>query len=104
MGWLTDLTDWAGRTVDTVFQALVQFGNDMIVIVIENNLTLWLMILNAIPVPEFVQQYTVGGLLGNVGGDLGFFLGKLRIGEGLGLLGAGYAARLVRKALTLGQW
>lgn len=104
MGWLTDLTNWLVEQIQRIWDAVTEFFGDLIVASIEAVLDLFATIVEAIPVPDFIGNYSIGGLLSNVGSDLMWIMGAFRIGEGIALLGAGYAFRLMRKLLTLGQW
>lgn len=104
MGWLTDTTNWLVRQIQQVFEAVTTFALDMVIHVVETQLSLVLLVANAIPVPDFVTEYAIGSLLSNLSSDLVWVLGKIRLAEALGLLGLGYVARLLRKLLTLGQW
>lgn len=104
MGWLRDLTDWLLNQIITVWNAFVGALKAIVLYIVETLLELAATVIELIPVPDFIGQYAIGSMLSHLGSDLAWFMGSLRIGEALGLLGLGYAARLVRKALTLGQW
>lgn len=104
MGWLQDITDWLREQIVAVWNAFAAFVKDMLVALVEVVLDLGATVIEAIPVPDFVSEYAISSLLSNIGSDLMWFMGALRVGEGIALLGLGYAFRLVRKALTLGQW
>lgn len=60
-------------------------------------------IFEAIPVPDFLHQ-SLGDLLGPTMPYIGSFLAQAGISQAFTILGAGLAFRLLRKALTLGQW
>lgn len=104
MGWLRRLTDWLGEQITRVWRAVVEFVGDTIITVIEAALDLFAQLIEALPVPEFLTQYTLGSLLGGVGSDLLWILGAFRLDECFAIVGAGYLARLIRKLLTVGQW
>jgi hypothetical protein len=103
-GWLDDLTGWLAQLLKDLFHAGEDLLKDLLIKLIENTLAAWLYVLDSIPVPDFIAQYSLGTLLGAAGPQIGWIMGTFRIGEGLLLLGAGFAFRLTRKALTLGQW
>lgn len=104
MGWLRELTDWLVQQIVTVWDAFVSFMGEWLLWLAEMIFELGAVVIESIPVPDFVTQYTIGGMLGNIGPDLAWVIGPLRLGEGMLILAAGYGFRLLRKALTLGQW
>lgn len=67
-------------------------------------LSLFALVVAAIPVPDFIKTYSLGTLLSAAGPDVGWFLNTLKIAQGLAIVGSGYAFRLLRKFLTLFQW
>jgi hypothetical protein len=103
-GWLDDLTGWFKGIFQALWNALVDFLHDMVIFVVHGVLDLALAIFNAIPVPAFITNNGLGTLLGQTGSTLQWFMGQFKIGDALGLIAAGYAFRLLRKLLTLGQW
>jgi len=103
-GWLGDLTNWIGQMIIALFQALMSLLMDMLIFAVENMLTLWCLAIESIPVPDFLTQYSLDGLLGSAGPTITWLIGTFRIGECLAIIGAGFAFRLLRKLLTLGQW
>lgn len=103
-GWLSRLTGWLAYAINALFQAIAGLLRDMVVSIITNILYLVLMMIQAIPVPDFIKNYSMGGILGNAGAIVGFFCSKLQIPAGLALIASGYVFRLLRKFLTLFQW
>lgn len=104
MGWLTDITNWIRQQVERLWDAIQTFFSDLVVTTIEAVLDVFASAVEALPVPDFIGTYSIGGIMSNISSDVMWVAGSMRIGEAMGLLGAGYAARLVRKLLTLGQW
>lgn len=104
MGPLAIWANWQVEHDTQLWQDFQEFMLDLLVKALAVLLDFGAVVIESIPVPDLVTNYTIGGMLGNVGGDLLWIVGAFRLGEGLGLVGAGYAFRLLRKALTLGQW
>jgi hypothetical protein len=103
-GWLQDLTNWIGRQLTALFEAIVEFFGDLLVLLVESVLNLFAMAVEAIPVPDWVTTNSIGAFLNNGGDTLMWAVGTFKIGEGLALIGLGFGFRLLRKLLTLGQW
>lgn len=103
-GWLTNLTVWLKSVATSVVNAVRDIAKDVVVWLVRAVTDLFLLAIAAIGVPTFLANYGLGSLLSNVSPILGFFVVQFKIGAALSLIGAGYAFRLLRKLLTLGQW
>lgn len=103
-GWLSKLTGWFAYAISSIVQAIFSFLKDLVTYVIAVVLSLVTAAINAIKVPDWLSQYSLSNLLGQTGTVAGYFMSELNIGVGLGLIGAGYAFRLLRKFVTLFQW
>lgn len=103
-GWLSKLTGWVANVVHTVFAAVVQVLKDLVTYVLGVVLGLIVTAISAIGTPSFLQNYSLNTVLGQAGPIVGFFLTQFQVSTGLGMIGAGYGFRLVRKFLTLFQW
>lgn len=103
-GWLSRLTGWIAYAINAVFDAFATFLRDLVINIFSNLLQLVLLIVQAIPVPSFLTNYSMNSILGGTGPIVGFFMSQLNIGPSLGLIAAGYVFRLIRKFLTLFQW
>jgi hypothetical protein len=103
-GWLSRLTGWIAYAINAVFDAIATFLRDLIISIFSNVMQLVLLMINAIPVPPFLTNYSMSSILGGTGSMVGFFMSELNIGPSLALIGAGYVFRLLRKFLTLFQW
>src|SRR5690606_29311768 len=104
MGWLNDLTNWLAEQLTKLWEAIETFFTDLLVALVETVLEAFALIVELIPVPDFLTTYSLCNLLGMAGPEVGYFLQTFRIGEALGLIAAGYAFRLTRKLVTAGQW
>lgn len=103
-GWLSRLTGWIAYAINAVFSAIATFLRDLVINIFSNLLQLVLLIVQAIPVPSFLTNYSMNSILGGTGPIVGFFMTQLNVGPSLGLIAAGYVFRLIRKFLTLFQW
>lgn len=103
-GWLSRLTGWFSYALNQLFAALVGFLRDLVLYTLSVVLSVVLLAIASIPVPDWIASNSMGSLLGQTGSIVGFFMGQLHIPAALGLIGAGYTFRLVRKFVTLFQW
>lgn len=103
-GVVSGLTGWFSTTLPNFFRSLVKLIKDIPISILGAVLSLVSTIVDAIPVPDFMKDFSLGQLLGSAGSDVGFFMSALRISDGFVVVGAAYAFRLLRKLLTLFQW
>lgn len=104
MNWIADLTKWIFDLVVKFVAAIWNFVVDVIIELADLLLTVVAEAIKAIPVPDFVTDYKLGTLIGQIDGDILFFVGILQIPLGLSFLAAGFGVRMLRKAVTLFQW
>lgn len=104
MGWLDDLTDWFRDTFIALFKALIDLLGDMVVSVVKTVFDLIIVILDALPVPDFISQYGICGLLAQAGPTVAWVVQTFKIAEGMTIFVAALAFRLLRKILTAFQW
>lgn len=104
MDWLTNLTQWLKDQLLALWDAFITFMGDLLVMLVDTICTLFALAFEAIPVPDFLTTYSLNTLFGQAGPTVAWLVGTFRIGEGLLIIAAGFAFRLLRKALTLGQW
>ena len=107
MEWLSSKIDaaltWIGTLVQSLVTALFQMLSDVVVSICELFLNGVAAVMGAIPVPGFLD----GGLqlaLNGIDPAVLYFLGRSGFGAALGILGAGFTFRMLRKLFTLGQW
>jgi len=98
------LLDWLWSAIKAVFAALWDFVTDLFVALVGALFDLFAWIIQHIPVPEFLASASLSGLFANVDPSILYFVHFFNLPACLGLIGAGVAFRLLRKALTLGQW
>lgn len=104
MGWLDDITQWFSDTFHAIWQAFVDFLKDFIVFLLDGVLSLASLAINAIPAPDFLHNYSLSAILGSAGPTVNWVVQTFQIGPALGVIGAAYAFRMMRKVLTLFQW
>lgn len=102
--WLNDLTTWLKEQFMALWNAFTELLQDMLLNALEMVLDVFAKAVEAISVPDFMTTYNLGTLLGEAGPTVVWIANTFRLGEGLALIAAGYAFRLLRKLLTLGQW
>ena len=89
--------------VSVYWQAFVDFLTYLPVQLLDTFLTALADIVEAIPVPAFIES-GLGVLFSGLEGGVLWFATQLQIPLALSLIGAGFLFRITRKLLTLGQW
>lgn len=102
--WLTKLTAWLKEWGTWLWEGFVQVMHDVIIFWMEAILGLVSMIINELPAPDFLSQHSLSGALGATGPTVMWVIGEFRIGEGLGIIAAGFTFRVLRKFATAFQW
>lgn len=102
-GPLDDITNWLKRQWEAMWAAIWQLIQDAFYWCVEGVMDVFATIIEAIPVPEFLQN-GLGGMFSFLPAEILYFVGLFRIPEGLLMVGTGVAFRLLRKLLTVGQW
>lgn len=62
-GWLTKFTDWLKRQLVEFFNALIALIDDVMMLWIETSINNIAWVLDHIPPPQFMTDYSVSGLL-----------------------------------------
>ena len=104
VGWLEDLTNWLRGLVQKFWEAIEAFFNDLVIFAIEKLLDLVATAFESLPVPEFIADNTIGGLLAGAGPTVGWFVQTFKISECMAFFAAAAVFRISRKILTLGKW
>lgn len=104
MGWLTDLTMWLVPYLQDYWAALKAYLDDWPVMWAEKFFDVAAIIIESIPMPDFLSQYSLTNLFGNAGPTISWIIGKFRLSEGMTMVAAAYGFRMLRKLLTLFQW
>lgn len=98
------LIKWLGDLIKSLWQAFVDFIGDIWIDIADIVLTALASVIASIPSPEFLSSYSIGQIIGMMPSEILYFVGMMQIGEGLTLISAGVAFRLIRKVITLFQW
>lgn len=104
MDWLTDLKNWFVDTLKALWDAWSGMYHDLSLMIVKNVLEAVGEIAKTIPVPDWMAEYSIGHMLGQLSPSLGYFVDRIGLGVGLPLIGLGYAFRVSRKVLTAFQW
>lgn len=100
---LEQFTAWLGGLVKDFVAALEQMLKDVFIAITESVLDMVVYVVGLIPVPDVAQsgfQYLITPL---PQGTL-FILGQVGFAAGMAIIGSAYAARILRKLVTLFQW
>lgn len=107
MEWLSEKIDnalaWIAQSIATVFAAVTGWLKDFVVWILDTLLSGVASLLEAIPVPTFLQS-GLGGLFSALPQPLIYLMVETGMVAGLAVIGAGVLFNLTRKLLTLGQW
>lgn len=104
MDWLTGFTDWILSLVRQLWTDVIAFLTDLWIGIVQTILVSVADLIAGIPVPGFMETYSLGGILSALPSDVLYFVGFLNLPEAFGLIGMGLAFRMVRKVITLFQW
>jgi len=103
--WFNDLTTWLVQLVQSFFSALGDFLHDLILWPVIQIFAAIAAAFNALPLPSFMTGgVTFGGLFSGLPTYALFFIGQMHFDQAFAIVGAGVTFRLIRKAVTLGQW
>jgi hypothetical protein len=94
--------DFIGWVV-AVFDAIIAFFADLLILILDGFLSAIATIIESIPAPDFIQnglQFYLSG----IDPSILYFLSISGLDTAFALLGSGLAFRLLRKLVTLGQW
>lgn len=104
MEWLTGLTTWLLQLIQSLWDSGVAFLNDIWISIADTVLSAIASVIVSIPVPGFMQTFSLSSLFSSMPSDLLYFLSFLQLGQAFLIISAGLAFRLTRKLLTLFQW
>lgn len=100
---LADFTKWLADLVRDIFKALWDFVTDILIEVFDLLMTAVVTLVGLVPIPESLSG-GMAQLWANLDPALLYLSHQIGIPAALGILGAGWAFRLTRKLVTLGQW
>lgn len=100
IAFITRIFEWLGG----LFKDFMEFVTDLPVKILHGFLDGVIYLLNMIPVPDFIAQYSLQSLFNALPDSVLWFIQFFGIPQAFAIFGLGVAARLTRKAMTLGQW
>lgn len=103
-GWLGDLTNWIRPIVVAFFNAIRELAFDIVLFNLSVVVDVTIAIVQAIPVPTFLDGYSICTILNGGGSVVMWAVVMMRVPEGMLLISGAFAFYLVRKVLTLFQW
>lgn len=101
--WLQAAIAWVWGVVKAAFTAVLDLLRDLGVWVVDQVLTVLGDLIAALPVPDFLAQ-GMDVMFSALHPSILYFVGLLKVPQGLALIGAAVAFRMLRKLATLGQW
>ncbi len=101
---LSALAKWLDDIFVAIFVALWSIAEDLMIDALDLFLQGVSAVLGTLPTPTFLSGVSLQTAFGSLGGDVLYFFGVFNIGQGIGLLGAAFAFRMLRKVVTLFQW
>jgi hypothetical protein len=101
---IAEITKWFIDLLIKILTTILDVFHDIFVAAIDALLTAVGALLNSIPAPSFLSQYSLTSLMSGMPDAVMYFAGHLRIGEAFAIVGVGFAFRMGRKLFTLGQW
>lgn len=102
--WLTSITSWLLSLVQAVFTSLVTFIHDAFLWVFDGILSAIAALISSIPAPSFLSEVSLGGLLSGLPPFALYVIGHMGFQQAFAILASGFAFRMLRKLMTLGQW
>lgn len=101
---LDQLTNWLREQIQKFWQALQDLLGDLFVMWLKHSIEMIVWTIAHIPVPAFLQQESLGTILGRAGPTIGWFVATFQIGPSLGVIATAMVFYIVRRFLTLGIW
>lgn len=103
-GWLDDFSAWLWKVVKLIWDAVVDFFQDLFVFWLEQTFTLILYVMSLIPVPDFISSNSIGSLLGQAGSTILWWCDILQVGPSLTVISAAMVFYVIRRIVTVGIW
>lgn len=101
---LDDFKGWLLGIFKRLFDALWDMLADFNVFLFETITSMILYVLSKMPVPEFMQNTSIGQMLANGGGTVMWFAEIFQLGPSLVMIGVAIVFYLLRRVLTIGIW
>ena len=71
---------------------------------LEHTLAMITFMIGMVPVPAFLQQHSIGSILGAAGPTVGWMVSTFKVGESLAMISAAMTFFIIRRFFTLGIW
>lgn len=107
VSWFTALLNFFRRIFEWfggLFGDFMEFVLDLPLKILTGFLDGVLYLLELIPVPDFMTDYSLQTVFGLLPDSVLYFVQFFGIPQALALIGSGVAFNLLRKVVTLGQW
>lgn len=104
MEWLTEFTAWISGLIIDLWLDFTDWFSELWISIVDTVLTAFAVSVSQIPVPAFMQTYSMDVLIHHFPDSVAYFISYLRLPEAFALISAGLTFRLVRKVITLFQW
>lgn len=104
VGWIDDFKAWLIKIIGQMFDALLDVIGDSFVRGFQMITSMILYVLSKMPVPEFMQNTSIGDILSKGGGTVMWFAEIFQLGPSLVMIGIAMVFYLLRRVLTLGIW
>ena len=101
---LQKLTDWLKEQILAVWEAFIGFMQDLFLLWLEHTLAMITFMIGMVPVPAFLQQHSIGSILGAAGPTVGWMVSTFKVGESLAMISAAMTFFIIRRFFTLGIW
>lgn len=99
-GWWTEFKNW----MQGLWDDFVEFLTDLPKIVLEGILDAVATVIEAIPVPEFLQTGGLSAVMAALPDSIQYFLLMSYFAQSLAIIGLAFSFRMARKLVTLFQW
>lgn len=103
-GWIDDFKQWLWNLVLKIFDTLWEMVIASVVRTFKMLTELILYVLAKLPLPEFMQNTSIGDILSKGGNTVMWFVQLFQIGPSLAMIGVAIVFYLLRRVLTLGIW
>lgn len=97
-------TSWVINLIVGLWTDVWNFVTDLVIGGVELILNAVVALVSAIPAPQFLTNNSIVSLVNQLPSYVLYFVQSLNITAALAIIAGGFAFRMIRKAVTLGQW
>jgi hypothetical protein len=102
--WIDDFKAWLWNLVLTIFDTLWDMVIASVVRTFKMLTELILYVLSKLPLPEFMQNTSLGDMLSKGGNTVMWFAQLFQLGPSMVMIGIAIVFYLLRRVLTIGIW